>query len=591
MQDEGKNIIDSLELFDEFQFDVKYELDSAYSTRHYVELIHKGLNKKRTFKSTDSDFLMQSLIMQMRTWDEQWQRITEKENNKRKIEEKKESADRRTQEAEQIFETLRNLLNQTLKINDAVDWESLKDKSKFLEPRPKKVNVEAPSYLAIPKEPQESDLKYTPAIYLVDKLLRFRMNTKMRESKDKFNQDYSEWQTEKQRIENEKDNLKKQYNRDLLQAEKDYKDKLSSWENKHSKFIQDQENMNRAVDARKDEYYKGLPDAIVDYCDMVLANSIYPDFFPDEFDIEYLAETKTLVLDYQLLAPEDIPRTKSVKYIKASDKYVVSEISASELNKIYDDIIYQVTLRTIHELYEADVISALDAVAFNGWVQTIDKSTGTEISPCILSIHVQREAFLSINLTNVDPKACFKNLKGIAATKLNSLTPIAPIIQMTREDRRFIESYAVAQDIEGSNLATMDWADFEHLIRELFEQEFSQDGAEVKVTQASKDGGVDAVMFNPDPLRGGKIIIQAKRYTNTVGVSAVRDLYGTVVNEGATKGILVTTADFGPDAYNFAKDKPITLINGSNLLYLLEKNGHKARINIKEAKDYFKENK
>ena len=120
--------------------------------------------------------------------------------------------------------------------------------------------------------------------------------------------------------------------------------------------------------------------------------------------------------------------------------------------------------------------------------------------------------------------------------------------------------------------------------RELFEKEFVSSGGEVKVTQASSDGGVDAIAFDPDPIRGGKIVIQAKRYTNVVGVAAVRDLYGTVMNEGATKGILVTTSDYGKDSYEFAKDKPITLLNGSNLLSLLEKHGHKARINIAEAK-------
>ncbi|RKJ10548.1 restriction endonuclease, partial [Butyricicoccus sp. 1XD8-22] len=113
---------------------------------------------------------------------------------------------------------------------------------------------------------------------------------------------------------------------------------------------------------------------------------------------------------------------------------------------------------------------------------------------------------------------------------------------------------------------------------------------EVKITQASKDGGVDAVAFDPDPIRGGKIVIQAKRYTNVVGVSAVRDLYGTVMNEGATKGILVSTADYGPDAYNFAKDKPLTLLNGNNLLHLLQKHGHKAKIDLKEAKKILSEN-
>ena len=119
----------------------------------------------------------------------------------------------------------------------------------------------------------------------------------------------------------------------------------------------------------------------------------------------------------------------------------------------------------------------------------------------------------------------------------------------------------------------------------------TEPGNEVKVTQASRDGGVDAVAFDADPIRGGKIVIQAKRYTNTVGVSSVRDLYGTVMNEGAMKGILVTTSDYGPDAYEFAKGKPLTLLNGSNLLFLLEKHGHKAKIDLKEAKQVLAEEK
>ena len=101
---------------------------------------------------------------------------------------------------------------------------------------------------------------------------------------------------------------------------------------------------------------------------------------------------------------------------------------------------------------------------------------------------------------------------------------------------------------------------------------------------ASRDGGVDAIAFDPDPIRGGKIIIQAKRYTNIVGVSAVRDLYGTVINEGANKGILITTAYYGADAYDFAKDKPITLLNGGHLLFMLQKHGQRAKIDLKEAK-------
>lgn len=56
-----------------------------------------------------------------------------------------------------------------------------------------------------------------------------------------------------------------------------------------------------------------------------------------------------------------------------------------------------------------------------------------------------------------------------------------------------------------------------------------------------------------------------------------------------TRGFLVTTSDFGPDAFEFAKGKPLTLMNGGNLLFLLEKHGHRAKIDIKEAKQILAE--
>jgi restriction system protein len=73
-----------------------------------------------------------------------------------------------------------------------------------------------------------------------------------------------------------------------------------------------------------------------------------------------------------------------------------------------------------------------------------------------------------------------------------------------------------------------------------------------------------------------------------VSVSAVRDLYGTVINEGANSGILITTSDYGGDSYEFAKNKPLKLLNGGHLLGLLEKHGKKGYIDIKEAKKFEK---
>jgi len=142
-------------------------------------------------------------------------------------------------------------------------------------------------------------------------------------------------------------------------------------------------------------------------------------------------------------------------------------------------------------------------------------------------------------------------------------------------DKRFVEEGDILEGLEARpNLMDLNPFEFEHLVTNLF----SQMGLESKLTRSSKDGGVDCVAFDQRPVVGGKVVIQAKRWKNTVGVSAVRDLYGTMMNEGANKGILVSTSGYGPDAFNFAKDKPIELIDGSGLLYYLEQVGVSARI-------------
>jgi restriction system protein len=253
---------------------------------------------------------------------------------------------------------------------------------------------------------------------------------------------------------------------------------------------------------------------------------------------------------------------------------------------------YQTCLRSLHEVFGSDEADAIKAVTFNGWVNFIDKSNGKPARSCIMSLQVTKEVFQGINLDAIDPKTCFRSLKGVGSAKLAGMAAVVPILRLDKNDERFVPAHDVIETIaEATNIAAIPWEEFEYLVRDIFEKEFSSGGGEVKITRASRDHGVDAIAFDPDPIRGGKIVIQAKRYTNLVGVAAVRDLYGTLINEGANKGILVTTSQYGPDSYEFAKGKPITLLDGGNLLSLLDRHGHKARIDLAEAKQLSRETK
>jgi restriction system protein len=410
-----------------------------------------------------------------------------------------------------------------------------------------------------------------------------------KEDKAAYRRACAEYEDECRRIDEEYrsavDKAERHHDKELARIRAAHLNAVEKWKRERDEYYEDQAKRNSAVEARRHACMAGGEADVIEYCDSVLSDSKYPEYLPQDFELDYVEETRILLVDYALPKIEDLPSLKAIKYNQVQDKFVEAHLSDSALNKLYEDVNYQIVLRTVFELFRADEAHALDAIVFNGYVSTIDKSTGQYIRPCVMSIQVGKAEFDSINLEQVEPKACFKKLKGVSAAKIHALAPVAPVAQISRDDKRFIDSYAVAEHLNDSvNLAAMDWEDFEHLIREVFEKEFAVGGGECKVTQASRDGGVDAVAFDPDPIRGGKIVIQAKRYTGVVGVSAVRDLWGTISHEGAMKGILVTTSEYGPDAYEFARGKPITLLNGGNLLHLLEKHGHRARINIAEAR-------
>jgi len=124
----------------------------------------------------------------------------------------------------------------------------------------------------------------------------------------------------------------------------------------------------------------------------------------------------------------------------------------------------------------------------------------------------------------------------------------------------------------GIDLDTIDPLAFEDLVCQLFERM----GYRATLTKASHDGGVDIEVFDPTPIRGGRFLVQCKRYSGVVGAQYVRDLYGVVQHERAMKGILVTTSHFSPDARGFAAGKPIELIDRPQVEALLQAHGFSA---------------
>lgn len=92
-------------------------------------------------------------------------------------------------------------------------------------------------------------------------------------------------------------------------------------------------------------------------------------------------------------------------------------------------------------------------------------------------------------------------------------------------------------------------------------------GYKTKITGGAGDRGIDIILKKD----GKNWFIQCKQM-EVVSPKYVREFYGSVVSrlgEGE-KGFLVTTGDFTAEGKEFAKDKPIELINGLKVEKLIE---------------------
>lgn len=116
----------------------------------------------------------------------------------------------------------------------------------------------------------------------------------------------------------------------------------------------------------------------------------------------------------------------------------------------------------------------------------------------------------------------------------------------------------------------IDYLDFEKLVSKLYESlEYK-----VELTKKSHDGGIDIICRSNKPLEKEVILVQCKRrHEKKITVKEIRDLYGAVSGEKATKGTYVSSTGFTKDAIIFADKNPsLELINGEYLIQLLNEN-------------------
>lgn len=123
----------------------------------------------------------------------------------------------------------------------------------------------------------------------------------------------------------------------------------------------------------------------------------------------------------------------------------------------------------------------------------------------------------------------------------------------------FIKSfrYKSGLPIDIREVDRMDGLQFEHFLKPVFERQ----GYLAQVTQGSGDYGADLIL-----RKGGKkYVVQAKRYSGNIGVSAVQQVVAAVSYYNAHGAIVVTNQFFTPNAVELAKVNGVRLIDRKEL--------------------------
>lgn len=177
-------------------------------------------------------------------------------------------------------------------------------------------------------------------------------------------------------------------------------------------------------------------------------------------------------------------------------------------------------------------------------------------------------AIVYVSLKYYLPDVQFQSLvfQGIGKALPQSAGIIASILVFTAALSAYFawrKGELLDRQTDINSIRDLPWKDFEYLVAEAYRRQ----GYSVQEnTGGGADGGID-VILNKD---GKTTLVQCKNWkAKSVGVSTIRELFGVVTAEGAAEGIVVCSGHYSRDAIAFAEGKPLTLVNGSDLVRLI----------------------
>ena len=309
--------------------------------------------------------------------------------------------DRLNSQINGVFHDLENLLSATIAVDDYVDLESLRkseDTTPFDKPE-LEIPLLKPEQPNFPSEPRYVEPAKPTGF--------FGKKRKAEEAKQQAQQQYEAAQA---RWKDSVASLQSKYESDIDHYGQAEMARLAALASEKARFQRELLEHNQSLDQFISDLSYGDAVAIQEYISLVLENSVYPEHFQIRHDFSFVSESAELLMKVYVPAPNDFPSIKSYKYIKASDEIRETPLSKTEFKALYCSVLYQVALRTLHEVFEADRRGLIDTIALEVGTEGSDPATGKVGFIPFVGVAASRNSFMEFDLSGLVPLATLKHL-------------------------------------------------------------------------------------------------------------------------------------------------------------------------------------
>jgi restriction system protein len=183
------------------------------------------------------------------------------------------------------------------------------------------------------------------------------------------------------------------------------------------------EARNQDLDKFINDLAFDVPDAIEEYVGIVLSNSIYPEAFPITHEHTFDLGARELTLTVTIPEPTAVPTVKEYRYVKAKDEITATPLPVKSQKERYASAVWQVAVRSLHEVFEADRAGKINSLALTVGVDRVAPATGRAETVPLVAVAADRQTFGEFDLANVVPRATLEHLGAAMSKAPYDLTP------------------------------------------------------------------------------------------------------------------------------------------------------------------------